>query len=295
MIQALGHVRCIGIHMRSEPCHVQLGRCQQRAQFVMQLTREVAALFFAHLLQVCGQLAERSCSIAHELLQLVALMRLRFLFSIADFLQRLGLAQIHVEGKQTDGGHGQDADAREPQRMHDGGVAVFGALDRALDHALRGGADGLHVLEPDVGGHHELPGILVAVAAQLQAQIQFGQPAGNLVGQIGEIAVVFGKLPQQAVQSGDAGVDRFGAFGVGLYVLRIARQKIAAQSAFQAEHFTQQTVQRTASALGLFQSLNGGVGTDVSGLIDGDQHHRGKHCQQHVEGHFRERKLAHEC
>ncbi|MPM38013.1 hypothetical protein SDC9_84636 [bioreactor metagenome] len=108
--------------------------------------------------------------------------------------------------------------------MHDFLVAVFRPLDGALDHALRGRADGVHVLEADVGGHHKLPCILVACTPQLQAQIQFGNTPRHLAGQIGEIGAVLQFVLNQLMQCIDVFFNGLRTLGIGLNILLIAGQ-----------------------------------------------------------------------
>ncbi|MCY1369792.1 hypothetical protein D9M69_568460 [compost metagenome] len=64
MLQALDRVGRVG-QARLQPRHVELGGREQRAQFVVQFARQVAALGLAHVLQVGGELGQRGGALAH--------------------------------------------------------------------------------------------------------------------------------------------------------------------------------------------------------------------------------------
>ena len=79
----------------------------------------MAALFFAHLLQVVGQFRQRGGAVPHKALQAVALALQQLLLAQVHRLHGLRLAQVHVKGQQADGGDGGNADARQHQRLLD--------------------------------------------------------------------------------------------------------------------------------------------------------------------------------
>ena len=107
VLEPLRHIGCGGVDLGLEARHIQLGSRQQRAQLVVQFPRQMTPFFFAHLLQVVGQLGQRGRAVAHQPFQAVALTLQHLLLAQVDGLNRLRLAQVHVKGQQANGDEGQ--------------------------------------------------------------------------------------------------------------------------------------------------------------------------------------------
>ena len=161
--------------------------------------------------------------------------------------------------------------------------AFFGASN----HASTNGANGLHVLEADVGGEDKLPSVIIVLVAQLEAQIQFRQSACKKVREFGEITRVFRGLPHKEMQCLHITTDIGGHARVGLDVAAVAREQIAAQTAFKIEHRTQQSLDAYARVMRLLQTLSRRMRTDVAQLVDTDKYQDGQQAKQHVDGDAR--------
>ena len=111
MLQALADFGRLRSQAGLQSGHVQFGGREQGAEFIVQFAGEVAALFFAHQLQVCGQFGQRSGALAHLALQQVAFLLQHFLLLLAREIERGGLAQVQVERQQAGHRHRGDADA----------------------------------------------------------------------------------------------------------------------------------------------------------------------------------------
>ena len=286
VLEPLRHIGCGGVDLGLEARHIELGGCQQRAQFVMQLSRQMAALFFAHLLQVVGQLRQRGGAVPHQALQAVALALQHLLLAQVHRLHGLCLAQVHVKGQQADGGDGGNADARQHQRLLDLLTALLQALVAAGDELLRMLADRLHVFLAHIGVEDELPRVFVALAAQAQAQFHLGQLARYLPRQQRKLLHVCRRAHELHAQAVEIGLHGGHGLVVGLQVGFIAREQIAALTGFCIQHALQQLVHIRPCGKSLGQLLHRILRAHVPHLVDAYQHHGSKQRHGQAQGHL---------
>ena len=286
VLEALGNVGRSGIDLGFEARHIQLGSRQQRAQLVVQFPRQMTPFFFAHLLQVVGQLGQRGRAVAHQPFQAVALTLQHLLLAQVDGLNRLRLAQVHVKGQQANGGDRGNTDARQHQRLLDLLAALLQAHVAAGDELLRVVADRLHVFLAHIGVEDELPRVFVALAAQAQAQLHLGQFARYLPRQQRKLLHVFRRgheLHAQAVEILLHGGHRL---VVGLQVGFIARKQIAALAGFCVQHALQQLVHIRPCGESLGQLLHGILRAHMPHLIDAYQNHGSKQRHRQAQSHL---------
>ena len=224
---------------RLDARHIKLGRRQQGTEFVVQLTGQVAAFVFPHLLQVGGQLGQGGRAVAHFLVQLVAFALQGFLFTLAGIQQGPGLPQIHVKRQQAGQRHQGDADTRQLQRLGDLGLGRAHLAVAGVDQLDDLAADGVHLVHAHVGGQHKLPGFFIALLAHAYAQVHLRQLARYAARQqceLRQLRRVGGVVPAQGVQGlvevGGCRVVRFQVFGV-------PGQQIAALTGLGIQHLLQ--------------------------------------------------------
>jgi hypothetical protein len=112
---------------RHDARRIQLGRGEQRTQFVVQVARQTAAFVLARGLQVVRQLGELGGALRDFDLQPVALGLQRPLLFLLLHLQRQALAQVHEQAQQADAAKRRDPDARPHQGAIDVAPALFDA------------------------------------------------------------------------------------------------------------------------------------------------------------------------
>ncbi|MNL14166.1 hypothetical protein D3C87_1350960 [compost metagenome] len=252
----------------------------------MQLTGEVSALFFAHLLQMVGQLRQRGGAVAHQAFQAIALAFQQRLLPMIHGLQRLRLAQVHVERQQTDGRDRGNTDARQHERLLDLLLAKLDPLVTARDELQRVLANRFHVLLAHVRVQDELPRIFIALPAQTQAQLHFGELARDLARQKSELLHVVWRVHELVAQAVQIGLHRGHSLVVWLQIGFVARKQITALARFCVQHALQQRIDGAARALAMCHLLDGVLRTHVAGFVDTDQNHRCKQRHRQAQRHL---------
>ena len=250
MLEAFELVGRIGRQARAQARHVQLGGGEQGAQLVVQLARQVGALFLDRLLQVGGQLREPRRAFAHLRFQGIALglQRAVLVFLGALQLARLAAVEHQREQRREDaGGHAHPGDRHQAADV----FAPIGDLPVDLAQQRLCQSVGLsHLVEPDIGGDDEIDRFHLAFLAQADGQIHFaeflhhglGKGAGQLPG-LGTLHI--GRLDEFQFL-----VDELAGTLVGLQVGLVARHDEAALGGFGDGQFTQGVVQRGAHGVG---------------------------------------------
>ena len=252
----------------------------------MQFACQVAALVLAHLLQVVGQFGQGSGAFPHQAFQPCALAFQNFLLPLGGALQGVGLAQVHVKRQQPDGSDGRNAQAGEHQRLLDLSLACADADSLLLDQCAGQGADGIHVFLAHVGGQHELPGVIVALASQAQAQFHFGELSPHLAREFGKLRHVCGFTSKNSAQLAQVGVDCRHCPLIGFQVGLVAGEQVTAVAGFCVQHVLQQFVEQCTCILHMCHVHQRLVGALVAGLVDAHQGDGCQHCQWQTEGEF---------
>jgi hypothetical protein len=269
-----------GLGHAADAGHVQLGGGQQRTQLVVQLAGQVGALVFAHGLQVAGQLGQLGRAVGHFAVQPVALAgQLGGMFA-AGLVQGLVAAQEHGQPEQAQQREAVHAEAAVGQRLEHR-VALARDLRQLVPVQLRDGvAHGLHLLAADVALHQALPGRRVAVAVELDDQLQLGEllvgAQAGVVDQRGPVAAFV--LAAQPLQH--RGQLALGLLHRGQVVLPAGQQEAALRGLGAGQQLAQAqaVVAGEVAGLGLLERL---VGTPEGGLADAHDGGRGQCGQAH--------------
>ncbi len=183
MLEGLGHLHPGAFDTLADARDVELRRGQQAAQLVVQLARQVAALVFAHALQVLGDVHQLLRAAIHLGLELVALGAELHQVQPAIVLARAADAQHHETRRHAQ--QHQDGDADAAAQVH----VRAQILDAAVGLGLLGPdlvgdlVDADHGLAADLG-HHQLDGACpVAGAESLQHLGHLGPLAPRRLGQ----------------------------------------------------------------------------------------------------------------
>ena len=152
---------------------VQLGRCQQRAQVIVQVARQAAAFVFTRGLQVVGQLGEQSSTLNDLGLQPVALVQHHALLFQQQHLVGKPLAQVHEQRQQAHSGQQRHANAAQHQHV----INVLSAFDDPVGFQLEqiGGqqAEAIQMLLADAAHDDLHHGRNFALIVQAEGHRQF--------------------------------------------------------------------------------------------------------------------------
>ena len=218
-----------GLHQaRTHAREVQLRGGQQAAEFVVQLTRQVAAFVFAHRLQVARQVAELAGAAAHGFLKLVTLRT-----QGVEVTQAVGVAVAQhahrcQHRRQAREHQPQDAEAavhQHPVTQH-GGLAQLAALSHA--QGLHAAVNVGHLLAANVGKHQLQRRVTVAGVEALHGFLELRHLA---LDQIYQFAQRFGFVRaafRQAPHLSDGQIDVEQRLLEGLSVHRACGQHQAA-------------------------------------------------------------------
>jgi len=196
------------------------------------------------------------------------------------------LAQVHEERQQADGRDRGNADAREHQRAQHLRLPLLDDDGAAVDEGLGVLADGLHVLHAHIGVQDELPGILIALAAQLEAQLHFGELARDLARQQGQLLHVVGRVEELVAQVVEVLLHAGQRLVVGFQVAVVAGEQVAALAGLGIQHALQQAVQGPVRHLAVGHLGDGLLGAHVTDLVDPHQHHGREQRHGQAQGHL---------
>ena len=156
VFQALGQFVCVFGQLGFDAGHVQLGGGQQRAEFVVQLARQMGAFVFHRLLQISGQLGQAGSALAHLRFKRVALGFKQLFLARIGLAQRARLVDVQKESKERCQNAGSQPEARHVQQP-----IQLGAVGGNHRVCLRQQRIALqlkraHLLQPHVRGHDEI-------------------------------------------------------------------------------------------------------------------------------------------
>ena len=147
-------------------------------------------------------------------------------------------------------------------------------------------ANRLHLLLAHVGGQDELPGVLVALTTQAQAQLHFSQLARNLPRQLVEHLHVFGGIPKLLAQSFNAGMHRGQGLVVRFQIGGVASEQVTTLPRLGIHHALQQGIDGLACLQAVRHLRHGLLRSHLAGLVDAHQHNGCQHGHGQADGHF---------
>ncbi|MFT3960160.1 MAG: hypothetical protein QM701_01700 [Propionivibrio sp.] len=268
--QAAGQIGGGGRQLRAHARHVQLGRRQQRAEFVMQLAGQMRAFVLARQLQVRGQFRQLGGAPAHLHFELVAFGLDRQLLGDTMLVEQAALAPEAHQQQHDDHGHRADADAVQRQRVEDAAEMRVEQPGLQFLQLAGVGADAVHLAQAEAGEDHR-PRLIQPLLLDQR------QHAGELVELL--VDVVFEALAQaqrrlqfefgiDPAQGGQRGARVGGGRLIGPHVLAPAGDDVAALRGFGVGDALHEPLQRETRGAHLDEFVQAPVRAAVCQLVD---------------------------
>ena len=247
----------------------------------MQVARQALAFVFAGGLQVLRQLNQLGGAVGHLHLQPVTLQLHHALQLHLLQLQGLRLAQVEKQRQQADGT--QQRHPKTPQRQRDVqlGTARTHGAGLVLQQLGAGGADGVHLLAPDVGHQNFLARLAAAFFIEPQGQGQLGELGLGQAMQALQQRLGFGVVAVVGVQHPVGLFNAQQRLGIRLQVLLAVGQQVAALAGFGVQHAALQHLDLGAGRAHGAEFLQGAGRAPVRGFTDKHRRRRGGEGQSH--------------